>query len=75
MELNTVNVIEFDDKSMPASMKSFQDDKDGNVEAEALFTAILKENDPDISNEVIEESLDDGYWTNGGWSVVLIHST
>lgn len=74
-ELNTVNVIEIDDNGIVRSLKSFPEGRVGNVAAEQLFITLIKETDEDISNDDVEECVDNGMWTDGGWTVILAHST
>lgn len=63
-KLNTVNVIELDSQHDPASLQSltaFEDNEEGNKEAEALFKAIVKKLLPDLTEEEIESCVEQGW--------------
>ena len=75
MKLKTVNVIELNDLGMPTQLKSFPDDKQGNGEAELLFIQLVREHENAVSHEEMETLIDDGMWSDGGWTVLLVHST
>lgn len=72
MKLDTVNVIEYNNDEI-IRIDSFSDDKEGNVEAEELFSKMAKENgaiDADLENF----ALDDGYYERGTYQLFLTHS-
>lgn len=70
--IGTVNVIEFDGDQI-IELVSFQDDKNGNDQAEALFKESLeaKHADPDLSADAVEN----GVFNIGEWRIVIFHST
>ena len=75
IKVSTVNVIEFSDNTPTSiiSLRSFNDNKAGNKKAEKLFKKILVENG---ANEVTFDSfVEDGYYQNGTYTVLLTHST
>ena len=73
MKLDTVNVIEYCDDSV-LSIRSFQDDEEGNKEAEELFTKILKEQNRSIEDD-IEVALEDGFSEQGNYQIFISHSS
>jgi hypothetical protein len=68
MNLATVNVIEYNHGTV-TFVTSFADDKEGNVEAEALFKKIAKENGMEDSD--IEICLEDGLYEDGDYQIFL----
>ena len=74
MKLKTVNVIEYADDDL-ASITSFEETHDGNVEAEYHFMEILGELGDNLSEEDIESFVEDGYWEQGTYQVFLSHSS
>ena len=74
-KLNTVNVIEVrGDVFGIQSMASFTDDEEGNSLAEARFKSLVTENHK-VSKADIEVSIENGYFQEGEWIVLLTHST
>lgn len=74
-KLNTVNVIEIRGGEFDIqSVASYQDDKEGNALAEARFKDLITENHK-VSKSEIESSLENGYFEEGEWKVLLVHST
>jgi hypothetical protein len=72
-KVDTVNVVQASDTG-PTSVVSFSESPKGNKEAEALFTRIVKENEPDFSDEDVDACLDNGYYEDGSYSVYICHS-
>lgn len=76
--LDTVNVMEIADTfhMSVSQIVSFPDTKEGNKDAEVLFSMIIKENDPTVTDKEMQEYIDDGYFCyNDGYSWVgIIHS-
>jgi len=73
-KLQTVNVIEIIEHGI-ANITSFTDDKEGNEEAEQLFIKIIKENVlPDELPESEEFYLEEGYFEQGDYEVLITHS-
>lgn len=73
--LNTVNVIEINE-GVILSIRSFKDDKQGNIEAEKLFTKIIKENDINKIDNDIEHYLERGYYDNDyDYQCCIAHSS
>jgi len=71
--IQTVNVLEIL-QSDPCSVRSFEDSEEGNLQAEKLFSELIRENDSNVGPEDIKESITDGHWTGDYYSVWLIHS-
>lgn len=71
MKVHTVNVIEMIDNGL-RRITSFTDDKDGNIEAEELFTQIALENGAE--SEDMESHLDDGFFEKGYYILIISHS-
>lgn len=71
MKLATVNVIEYNNGTVNFVI-SFTDNKEGNVEAEALFKKIAKENGMEDSD--VEICLEDGLYENGDYQIFLTRS-
>jgi len=75
MKLSTVNVIEMADDSIIIGITSFSDNEEGNKEAEALFSSVVKENGDDVTAEEMETFLEDGYFEAGSYQAFISHST
>lgn len=76
--LNTVNVIEISDTLTMAvqQLRAFNDNHDGNAEAEKLFVTLIQEqNEGDVDDETIDDALENGYYEQGTYYVCLVHST
>ena len=71
--ISTVNVIEYIEDSVQ-SVRSYEDNESGNVEAENIFKIIVKENDSEITNEELEVIIEDGYYEQGNYQLFLVHS-
>jgi len=72
MKINTVNVVEMtDDYTM--SINSFEDNEDGNKEANSMFTKCALENG--CSNEDVDSFIEDGYFEQGTYQLFIIHSS
>ena len=76
-KIGTVNVIEIPDKYTMAihQLASYNDDEDGNADAEKFFRKLVAENSETISDEDLEIALEDGYWEEGSYYVCIVHST
>lgn len=74
--LKTVNILESVDGSVQ-SLKSFPDNKAGNLAAENLFTKCCQENQPEDRSAWlgIDYYLEEGCYSNGDYFLYLIHST
>lgn len=73
-KLNTVNVIEFRGGEFDIqSLTSYQDDKEGNALAEERFKELISENHK-VSKADIETALENGYFEEGEWKVIITHS-
>ena len=72
-KINTVNVIERTDEG-EYSIKSFSDNVKGNKEAEKLFKSIVIEREETIDKNYIVDYLDEGFYEDGNYELVLIHS-
>jgi len=73
MKIATVNVVEIADDSI-IGIRSFSDNEEGNKEAETLFVEYVKENGDNISDEEMEVFIEDGYFEQGSYLVVISHS-
>lgn len=73
--LFTVNVIEMNE-SYILQLVAFPETVEGNENAEKLFKQMVKENYSDVTDEQMNDCLDEGifHWDNGGFSVLLVHS-
>lgn len=67
--LNTVNVIEKTNENN-LSVKSFNDTKEGNQEAENHFKTLLSE----YGVKDVNFFIDEGYYNDLEYSIYLIHS-
>ena len=74
MKIKTVNVIEYVDDSI-IGLTSFNDDQEGNQEAEAHYKIIVKEHDPEVTDEEMEVFLEDGYYESGEYQAFISHSS
>jgi hypothetical protein len=72
--LNTVNVIEFSEGEI-LGLASYNDDKEGNAQAEERFMSLLDENTGLRSRKAKYAALDEGWFEDGTWKVVIFHST
>lgn len=73
MKLKTVSVIEYIGTGN-VSVHSFPDTKDGNRDAESLFSAIIKENSDWESDDKIKTFLEDGFYSFGEFEIYLVYS-
>lgn len=73
---HVVNVVEFPDKTEPHNIHvvSFNDTKEGNMEAEKHLFSLAKENgyEGDDFDEFMEEAGD--LYENGDYMVLITHS-
>ena len=72
MKLSTVNVIEYVDDSV-IGVSSFTDDKEGNVEAEDIFSRCAKANGA-TDQDLKDYALEDGMYECGTYQVFIAHS-
>ena len=73
MKIDTVNVIEYTDDTING-ITSYDNTPEGNEEARAHFLAILGELGDNLTDEEVQEYLDDGYWEQGDYQTFLVHS-
>ena len=72
--LNTINVVELFRNNI-LNIRSFHDNLRGNKQAKKLFTECLKENIPIISQEDIDDYLENkNYDDENGYHLFLFHS-
>jgi hypothetical protein len=72
-EINTVNVLEVTNGDIQ-SIRSFQENAEGNTEAETLFAKILK--NCNVEPDDIDSYIEDGsYSDDNGYEVFIIHSS
>jgi hypothetical protein len=71
MKISTVNVIEYFNGTVN-NLSAFADTREGNDEAEALFTSIAKENG--MSDADTDVCLEEGMYEQGDYQVFLTHS-
>lgn len=72
--INTVNVIHFSEPMQIKSFASWEESDGGNDSAELCFIKLIKEN-TQLTDDEIDERLDDGYVEFGNQTVILVHST
>ena len=74
-ELSTVNVIQMSNGVID-EIKSWQDDEEGNQQAEIYFHDAMMLNIKNIVEEDIEVALENGYAesTSGLYSIFIVHS-
>ena len=73
-KVDTVNVIEYADDSV-SGVVSFTETPEGNKEAEAWFTKLVKEDDDKATNDEMIVFLDDGWYEAGTYQIFLTHSS
>lgn len=75
-KIHTINVVEFPDSSEPTNIyvTSFNDNEQGNIEAEKLMFALAKENG--CQEKYIDEFLDEwgDVYEDGTYMVLITHS-
>ena len=71
LAISTVNVVECQE-GVPVNIVSFNDNKEGNKAAEAMFTTIAKEHG--VKEKNIPSHIEDGLYENETYCAVLIHS-
>lgn len=71
--ISTVNVIELMGESN-ITIRSWNDNPEGNAEAEKIFRACLKEN-ASVSDEDVEACIEDGHYEEGTYQLFLVHSS
>lgn len=74
---NTVNVIIISDTTnmVVQSLKSFEDNAEGNAEAEKLFTKIILNKDNSTTDDDMDNYLSDGFYQIDLFYVCIVHST
>ena len=73
MKLKSINVTELADESV-IGVHSFSTDEEGVKEAEECFKAVVKENGVDVTEQEMEEHIEDGYFEQGSYQVFLTWS-
>ena len=73
MSIATVNVIEYSDDAV-LGIRSFDDDEKGNSEAEEIYSSVIREHDPDVTESEMSLFIEDGYYEQGSYQVFLAHS-
>ena len=73
MKIPTVNVIELF-SGIFESIDSFSEDLQGNAEAQVLFRKKLTDNDFELTEDEIQDIIDDGYFECGKFELLLTHS-
>ena len=72
MQVKTVNVIEYADDDI-SGVTSFEDNAEGNAEAEARFRQCATENG---CQEIdLDSFVEDGYYEQGTYQLFLTHSS
>lgn len=74
MKLQTINVIEITEDGL-LSVRSFSEDDDGVAEAEKFFKDILKEQEPEFTEEDIESYLKDGLYERNGYELYIANGS
>ena len=76
MKLNTINVLE-SPSGFPNQLTAYPNTKEGNAAAEEKFKELVRiVGDEQISDEELNEIVDDGYFSNeNGDELFLIHSS
>jgi hypothetical protein len=72
--VETVNVIEYADDAV-VGLTSFTDTPEGNRDAEARFSKLIKENDKETTNQEVKAMSEDGWYESGTYQVFIIHSS
>lgn len=75
--MNTINVLELAGETNVLSLRSWEDNPDGNTQAEAHFLQRMAENpdDPQEGTPTAQACLEDGLYECGDYKLFLIHST
>jgi len=75
-KIQTVNVVEYKRATDDMSVHSFNDNDEGNKEAEELYFSLAKENGYTGDATNVDEFYDDegDCWALGDYSVSIIHS-
>jgi hypothetical protein len=73
--LHTVNVIQINALQVIQKLFSYNDDVQGNQDAEQKFRDLIKNNDGNIDDEEIEMALEDGYYDLDDSTIIITHST
>ena len=71
--IQTVNVV-VSENNIVDNIFSYKDNERGNKKAEAKFSAICKELHPTITDDDLNDALEDGYLETILCSVCLCHS-
>ncbi len=81
MTLDTVNVLEIANLSLCQinQLRSYPDTPEGNKEAEATFREWVRDANPGriepITEEEMEDALDNGIFEVGDGAIIITHST
>ena len=70
---NYINVICTDESGSVCENKLFIGSKKAITKAELCFTKKIKELNTEVDKDVIEDALDEGYYTYNGCAVFLSH--
>lgn len=73
--IQTVNVIQINALQVIQKLFSYNDDVQGNQDAEQKFRDLIKNNDGNIDDEDIEMALEDGYFDLDDSTIIITHST
>ena len=73
MKVNTINVTEMADDAI-LGITSFSTDEEGKAEAEERFRFCVKENGENVTDEEIEDCIEDGYFEQGNYQVFITWS-
>lgn len=72
-KIQTVNIVEYADDDL-LGVTSYEDNEEGNKEAEAQFKQCVIENGADMSDEDAESFIEDGYFEQGNYQLFITHS-
>lgn len=75
--MNTVNVLEMTDETNILSLRSWEDNQDGNKEAEDIFVECMLENEDILpaGTATVQACIESGLYEVGDYKLFLIHST
>jgi hypothetical protein len=74
MKIQTVNVIELAWGNI-LGIQSFSDDEPGNEEADDIFAVLVREHsESPVADDIMNKFLDDGYYEEGTYALLIRHS-
>lgn len=73
MQLKAINVTEIADDAI-LGITSFSADSDGKAEAEDRFRFCVKENGEAVTEEEMDEHIEDGWFEQGSYQVFITWS-